>query len=163
MTRASILMITAAALLAVACRDLGLPGNIPEEQARRAPPPELVAEVIGPAPEEVTRLVVDGRLWVPQGRPAPRDPGELRPVGATAGMTVYARAWDERPFRAVFTRAPITAPDEAPTAKAAMEARREHWQEYAPVAGLVGRAAAPTRLPIDPTAGAPPTTQNNSN
>lgn len=137
-------------LLLTSCRDLGLPGNVPEQEARTAAPPELVAQVIPPAERDEVRLVMDGRLWVPAGAPFIAPPAGMRPVGATAGVTVYARAWDERPYRAIFTPVAMPAPETATTARSAMEARLEHWQEYAPVIGQRGRAAAPARLRPDP-------------
>jgi hypothetical protein len=134
------------------CRDLGLAGNVPEQESRRASPPELVAQVMAPAEADGLRLVVDGRLWAPQGQPSARPADQLRPVGATAGQTVYARAWDERPYRAIFTRVEMPPPDVATTARAAMEGRQDHWQEYAPVIGRRGRASPPARvlpLPVE--------------
>jgi hypothetical protein len=151
MTR-TFMLLFGLALLPAGCRDLGLPGNVPEQEARTAPPPELVAQVMTPAEREDVRLVVDGRLWVPTGMPMPRGEGQLRPVGATAGQTVYARAWDERPYRAIFTRVEMPAPEAAATARAAMDARLVYWQEYAPVIGQRGRVTAPARVrpvPLD--------------
>jgi hypothetical protein len=146
-------------LLLPACRDLGLPGNIPTEEARRAEPPDLVAQVMAPADDAAVRLVVDGRLWVPVGPPRAIRPGALRPVGATAGQTVYARTWDDRPYGAIFTRAPMPPPEAATTVRQAIEGRVDHWQEYGPVIGRPGQVAAPARLQPDPGEGAPATTQ----
>jgi hypothetical protein len=159
MTRTSILILPVLGLLLGGCRDLGLPGNIPAEESRTATPPELVAQVTAPAEAEAPRLVVDGRLWVPVGQPSPRDPATLRPVGAAAGTTVYARTWDERPYRALFTRVAVPTADAAPTARAAMAAGLDHWQEHAPVTGRSMTTAAPERVPADPAGGAPGTTQ----
>jgi hypothetical protein len=145
MKRTAMFLLGLTVLLA-GCRDLGLPGNVPAEEARTAPPPELVAQVMAPAEQEHLRLVVDGRLWMPQGMPVTHIAGELRPVGATAGQTVYARAWDERPYRAIFTRVEMPPAEEAMTARAAMEAGLDHWQQYSPVIGRRGRATAPARV-----------------
>ncbi len=134
------------AILVAGCTDLGLEGNIPAEQGRTAPPPELVAQVMAPADHDTRPLVVDGRLWVPAGLPTTRAAAELRPVGSTAGQTVYARAWDERPFGAIFTRVQVPDAESATTARAAMQARREHWQEYAPASGPSGRSAPTGRF-----------------
>jgi hypothetical protein len=133
-------------VLLAGCRDLGLPGNVPEQEARTATPPELVAQVMAPAERDQVRLVVDGRLWVPTGSPVTLGAAGLRPVGATAGQTVYARPWDERPYRAIFTRVVMPEPGAATTARAAMEGRLEHWQEYAPVIGRRSRATRPSRV-----------------
>jgi hypothetical protein len=149
MKRTSLFLFGLTFLLA-GCRDLGLPGNVPAEEARTATPPELVAQVLAPAERDDVRLVVDGRLWVAQGQPFTRGAGDLRPVGATAGLTVYARAWDERPYRAIFTRVTMPAPEVATTARGAMDARLDHWQEYAPVIGQRGRATRPARVRPDP-------------
>lgn len=143
MKRTSALIVVGAALLLGACQDLGLPGNIPAEEARRAPPSDLVAEVIRPVEAEAMQLVMDGRLWVPSGRPRAMDPDQLRPVGSAAGRTVYGRTWDERPYGALFVRLPAADPAAAGTAREAMEARLEQWQEFAPVIGQQGRQAGP--------------------
>lgn len=138
------------------CRDLGLDGNVPEEQSRTQAPPDLVRDVIPPPAETITRLVVDGRLWIPTGRPAHYSSGRLRPVGSAAGQTVYARAWDERPYVALFTRATIRASEDAATAREAMDAGTEQWQEYAPVRGQSGSASDSDRLRHDLIREAPP-------
>jgi len=150
MNRTSIAMVTLA-VLAGGCTDLGLDGNVPAEQSRTAPPPELVAEVMAPTDHVEVPLVVDGRLWVPTGMPTVRAAAELRPVGSTAGRTVYARAWDDRPFAAIFTRVQVPAADAAATAQAAMLAERDHWQEYAPATGSSGRSAPTGRFRGEPT------------
>jgi hypothetical protein len=159
MTRRRLVACAAVPCVLGACQDLGLPGNIPVEEARARTPTELVAEVRGPLDDAPAPLVVDGRLWVPDGEPRVRAGAELRPVGSVGGQTVYARSWDERPYSVVFTRVEVPAPADAPTARAAMEAGREHWQAYAPVIGRSGRIPAADRLlRRDPTDGAPRTT-----
>lgn len=151
MTRTAIFLFGLTFLL-TGCRDLGLPGNVPEQESRTAAPPDLVAQVMARADRDEAQLVVDGRLWAPQGRPFTRGAGDLKPIGATAGQTVYARAWDERPYRAIFTRVEQPAAEAATTVRAAMDARLEHWQEYAPVIGRRGRATAPARVLPGPAA-----------
>lgn len=146
------------ALLATGCADLGLEGNIPAEQSRTMPPPELVTAVMPPTADDAVRLVVDGRLWVPAGQPATRAAAELRPVGSAAGRTVYARAWDDRPFNAIFTRVEGARPEAATSVRAAMVADRQHWQEYAPATGSSGRSAPTGRFrtePLEDDPGAP--------
>lgn len=126
------------ALLLAGCKDLGLEGNIPAEESRTMRPPELVAEVWAPATDPAPQMVVDGRLWVPTGRPLILQADALRPVGSAAGQTVYARTWDDRPYRALFTSVPAPAAEAARTVREAMDAGLDHWQEYAPVTGRTG-------------------------
>jgi hypothetical protein len=161
MSRTATVTLIALTFLSSACRDLGLAGNVPEGESRMAAPPELVSQVVAPVPGTATQLVMDGRLWVPTGRPMPRDAEQLRPVGATAGQTVYARAWDERPYRAIFVQVPATPPGVEPTPRQTMDAGLDHWQEYAPVPGRGARPQAPTHLVPEAAGGAPRTTQPN--
>lgn len=142
------------------CRDLGLPGNVPEEQSRTQPPPELVRQVTDRPDDTPRRLVVDGRLWVPSGRPTTLTGGPLRPVGSAAGQTVYARAWDDRPYRAIFTAVATPAATGAATARDAMAAGQEHWQEYAPVLGQSGGSAGVDPVRHDMAREAPPGTRD---
>lgn len=134
------------AILAAGCTDLGLEGNVPAEQSRNAPPSALVVEVMAPADRAEVPLVVDGRLWLPTGLPATRAGADLRPIGSSAGRTVYARAWDDPPFAAIFTRVQVPGADAAATPRAAMLAGRDHWQEYAPATGSSGRSAPTGRF-----------------
>jgi hypothetical protein len=107
------------ALLALAgCRDMGLAGNLPLEEAERMPPPALVAAVFAESPAGGEDLVIDGRLWVPWGLPVALDAGELRAVGSSHGRTVHARAWDRSPYDALF-----------------IPADTDGWQGHAPVIG----------------------------
>jgi hypothetical protein len=156
MEKRFIIVVAGLALVLGGCRDLGLPGNIPEEEARVQAPPDLVRDVMPRTGEPPVRLVVDGRLWVPTGRPSPHTPGALRPVGSAAGQTVYARSWDERPYRAIFTAVEMPALELAATPREAMEAGREHWQEYAPVIGQTGSVPAADRFRQDRPREAPP-------
>ena len=111
----------AAALLLAGCSNMGLDeGPIPLEEARHAPPTELVAAVHAVPADADAEIVMDGKLWTPWGLPSTRDRATLRPVGSTHGVTVFARAWDRSPFDAVFT----------PT--------DQGWQGYAQVIGLSG-------------------------
>lgn len=122
MTRASTILL--AALLLSGCSNMGLDaGPIPLEEARHAPPPELVAAVHAEPAEADETLVMGGRLWVPWGRPATYERTALRPVGSTHGVTVYAHAWDRSPLDALFVPA------------------GEKWQGYAVVIGQSGPAA----------------------
>jgi hypothetical protein len=157
MAKRCIIVVAGLALVLGGCRDLGLPGNVPEEESRVQPPPDLVRDVMPRHGEPPVGLVVDGRLWVPTGRPAPHAAGALRPVGSAAGMTVYARSWDERPYRAIFTPVEMPALELAATPREAMDAGREHWQEYAPVIGQTGSAPTADRLRHDLPREAPPT------
>lgn len=124
MKRAPLLAL-AALLAATGCRDMGLSGNLPLDEAERMAPPALVAAVFARAPAEAEEIIIDGRLWVPWGLPAEMDADDLRPVGSTHGITVYARAWDRSPYDALF------APHD-----------RAGWQGYAPVIGRSGGGAA---------------------
>jgi hypothetical protein len=145
MNRKGAIVLVGLATLLGGCRDLGLAGNIPAEESRRADPPPLVADVMRPAPGGDTQLVMDGRLWVPTGHPVALPVTELRPVGSAMGQTVYARWWDDRPFRAIFIQA-IVHPQ---SAREALHATRQHWQEFAPVIGRRGQAGLldPARQP----------------
>lgn len=119
MTRAPAILL--AALLLTGCSNMGLDaGPIPLEEARQAPPPELVAAVHARPADADRTLVVDGRLWVPWGLPATYERAALRPVGSARGITVYAHSWDRSPFDALFAPA-----DDA-------------WQGYAAVIGDAG-------------------------
>lgn len=157
MAKRCIIVVAGLALVLGGCRDLGLPGNVPDEESRVQPPPDLVRDVIAQDREPAVRLVVDGRLWVPTGRPAPHAADALRPVGSAAGQTVYARSWDERPYQAIFTQVEMPALELAATPREAMDAGRQHWQEYAPVIGQSGSAPTADRLRHDLPREAPPT------
>jgi hypothetical protein len=156
MKQTHVIIVTGLVLALGGCRDLGLPGNVPEEQSRTQPPPDLVREVTTLPDDTPGRLVVDGRLWVPTGRPTALTGGQLRPVGSAAGQTVYARAWDDRPYRAIFTAVDMPAAADAATARDAMAAGQEHWQEYAPVLGQSGGSAGTDRMRHDLIREAPP-------
>jgi hypothetical protein len=147
MKRNAVIIAAGLALALSACRDLGLHGNIPAEEARGASPPELVAEVYRPVEGGDFQLVMDGRLWVPTGTPRTLTASELRPVGSAAGQTVYARPWDERPYGALFTRLPAGDPQTAANPREAMAAAGEQWQEFAPVTGRRGTQGAPAQAP----------------
>jgi hypothetical protein len=149
MDKRYIIVVAVLALALGGCRDLGLPGNVPEEESRSQPPPDLVRDVMPRVGEPPVRLVVDGRLWVPSGRPAPHGPDALRPVGSAAGQTVYARVWDERPYRAIFTQVEMPALELAATPREAMDAGLDHWQEYAPVIGQTGSGPTADRVRHD--------------
>jgi hypothetical protein len=123
----------ATALLAVGCMDLGLQGNIPEEEAETASLPELVAAVTAPA--EDTHVVVDGREWVPSGGPMAVRLEELSPVGSAMGRTVYARAWDDEPYDELFTR--LDEPADP------LEIDPKEWRRYVPVLGGGGSGRDP--------------------
>jgi hypothetical protein len=158
MRRTAPVVCMAAAFLVVGCKDLGLPGNLPAEESRTMPPPELVAQVIPQERDTGPDLIMDGRLWVPTGRPfSLTATTRLRPIGSAAGRTVYAREWDEPPYSAIFARVETPTPDEAASPREAMAYGREHWQEYAPALGRTGPAASLDRLRRDPTEGAPTT------
>jgi hypothetical protein len=145
MKRNAIIIAVGLALSLGACRDLGLPGNIPAEELQ---PPELVSEVHRPVEGGDFQLVMDGRLWVPTGAPRTLTAAELRAVGSAAGQTVYARPWDERPYGALFTRVPAADPQAAATPRDAMAAGREQWQEFVPVTGRRGTQVAPAQEPL---------------
>lgn len=119
MTRVSALVL--AALLLTGCSDMGLDaGPIPLEEARQAPPHDLVAAVHARPADAGETLVVDGRLWVPWGLPTAYEREALRSVGSAHGTTVYAHSWDRSPFDALFVPAAGT------------------WQGYAAVIGRSG-------------------------
>ena len=109
------------ALLVAGCGpDLGLEGTVPLEEARQAPPSELVAMVHAPPPVADEQIVVNGRLWVPWGLPVEMASDALRSVGSAHGTTVHARWWDRSPYDALFAR------------------HDGAWQGYAPVFGRSG-------------------------
>lgn len=119
-------------LAAVGCENMGLDDAGPADEARQRSPSELVAAVTQPAPEQGERaLVVAGRLWVPAGTPVALDEAGLRPVGSSAGQTVYARGWDRPPYGELFTR----LDDEARDRRLADRIRGDGWQAYLPVVG----------------------------
>ena len=93
-----------------ACRDMGLEGNIPLEEAMEKPPTPLVVAVTSAADAAGDRLVVDGRLWVPSGMPLTMEEADLRAVGSATGRTVYARRWDQSPYDALFIPRPTGGP-----------------------------------------------------
>lgn len=105
-------------LVLAGCQDLGLEDNLPLQVAEHAAPSELVTAVHARATAEGEPVIVDGRLWVPWGRPEPLDPDRLRPVGSFQGETLYVRAWDRSPFDHVFA-----------------ETVAGRWQGHAPVIG----------------------------
>jgi hypothetical protein len=158
MKRISPVVCAAVAFLTVGCTDLGLPGNIPAEEAQTMPPPDLVAHVLPPAGDAAAPLIMDGRLWVPAGQPfSPPSTTRMRPIGSAAGQTVYTRAWDEPPYSAIFVRMETLSAEEAASPAEAMAFGHERWQEYAPAAGQTGPAASLDQLRRDPTEGAPTT------
>ncbi|MGK7310748.1 MAG: hypothetical protein ACN0LA_00780 [Candidatus Longimicrobiales bacterium M2_2A_002] len=131
MTRAATILL--AALLLSGCSNMGLDaGPIPLEEARHAPPPELVAAVHARPADADATLVMDGRLWVTWGLPATYERATLRPVGSTHGVTVYAYSWDRPPLDELFVPA------------------GEKWQGYAVVIGRSGPAATADAGASDP-------------
>lgn len=87
------------------CRNMGLDYAGPEDEAVTADPTELVAAVHARAAEEERRpLIVEGKKWVPSGRPLMLNEDEVTPVGSAGGRTVYARSWDDSPYEALFAR-----------------------------------------------------------
>lgn len=135
---------------AAGCKDLGLDGNIPLEEAQDRPPSALVAAVMAPVEPVSERLVVDGRLWIPSGMPLTLQESDLRAVGSATGRTVYARRWDESPYDALFVR--LAAADPSAPAGAVRTGGGE-WIELQPVRGRSGRVpgegegAAPAPAP----------------
>lgn len=149
MKRITMVALAIAAGATTACRDLGLEGNIPLEEARDREPSALVAAVMRPTEVVAQRIVVDGRLWVPSGQPITAGAEDLQPVGSADGTTVYARRWDRPPYDAVFIRlAPAGAPGRPPAAGI-----EEHWVELMPVRGRSGPVpGASPRGPADTAA-----------
>ncbi len=93
------------ALALAGCQNMGLYDAGEEDVAVVAPPSELVAAVYGPAaPGSTQSLIVDGRKWVPAGRPLALGEADVASVGSAGGLTVYARSWDSAPYDALFTR-----------------------------------------------------------
>ncbi|MFP4623762.1 MAG: hypothetical protein ACLFRX_06235 [Gemmatimonadota bacterium] len=117
------------ALALAACQDLGLEENVSLADAKQAPLPELLAAVMEPVAES-PRIIVDGKLWVPDDRPRALREEELRTVGSADGRTVYAPTWDRPPYDRLFTR--VEDPARDPLALNPGEAR---WQAYLPVIG----------------------------
>lgn len=147
---ATIAFFTLAAPLALAgCQDLGLEGNIPLAEAEDRAPSELVAAVYAPTEVQDQQLIVDGRLWVPQGAPLTVSARELRPVGSAGGKTVHARSWDQAPYDALFTELPPQAPTDS-LVFGPQEGTQ--WQEWAPV---IGRSGALPPAGADHDAAAP--------
>lgn len=126
------------AVVLVGCQDMGLPGNIPLEEAEQKPAPALAAAA-HPAEgtTEAPKLVLDGTLWVPSGVPGTISEDALRPVGATQGRTVYARSWDRSPYGELFTR--------VEAGQATGSGAQADWQSYLPVIG----GGTPGAGPVD--------------
>ena len=106
MKRTTIAVLGLVAGTAAGCKDMGLEGNVPLEEAQDRPPSALVAAVLAPVEAVNARLIVDGRLWIPSGQPLTLQESDVRAVGSATGQTVYARRWDESPYDALFVRAP---------------------------------------------------------
>lgn len=121
MKRASTAIVLATIVALTGCRDMGLEGNVPLQEAEQMAPPDLVAAVHGPAQDTAEPVILDGRTWVPWGEPQAMSAGALRPVGSVHGTTVYVRSWDRSPYDALFTATGDGA-----------------WQGHAPVIGQSG-------------------------
>lgn len=105
-------------LAVVGCQNMGLDYAGPAEEAEVRPPFDLVASTTAPAAAAEERgLIMDGRMWVPSGRPLDRAEEGIRPVGSADGTTVYARGWDEAPYDELFAEGD------------------EGWRSYRPVIG----------------------------
>lgn len=139
-TTIGVLALTMAAT--TACRDMGLDGNVPLDQAENKAPRPLVEAVTQRGQDTGPRLVVDGRLWVPSGEPQDLDNDDLRAVGSGDGHTVYARPWDRPPFDAIFVQI-------QPDLEGFGDPRQ--WQQLEPVRGRTG----PLPSPGDPAASPP--------
>ena len=111
----------AALLMLTGCRDMGLEGNLPLEEAEGMEPTELVASVHDRDVEAEEAVIFDRRLWVPWGRPLALDLNDLRPVGSVQGVTLHVRRWDGSPYDAILART-VTGT----------------WQSHAPVIGHSG-------------------------
>ncbi|HUG40203.1 MAG TPA: hypothetical protein VMM12_06955 [Longimicrobiales bacterium] len=133
MTRITIAALALVAGATAGCRDMGLDGNIPLEEARARETSELVAATMRPRAAPAQRLVVDGRLWVPFGLPLTLDASDLRAVGSADGQTVHARRWDQAPYDALFIPLPP-----AGGVAALGGAGPQEWQELRPVHGRSG-------------------------
>lgn len=103
------------------CKDMGLEGNIPLQEAEQMAPPDLVAAVHAPVREAPEPAILDGRVWVPWGLPRYMDAGDLRPVGSVHGVTLYTYSWDRAPYDALFSTTGLG-----------------EWQGHAPVIGYSG-------------------------
>lgn len=130
MQRTTIALVLTLTLTAAACRDMGLDGNIPLDQAEHMPPKPLVQQVMERGEDPGPRLIVDGRIWAPSGQPQQMDADQLRAVGSGDGHTVYARTWDTPPFDAVF----VQVQDE----QSALAAPATRWLRLEPVRGRTG-------------------------
>lgn len=121
------------------CKDMGLDGNLPLEEARARQNSALMRAISTPTESGATRLIVDGRLWVPAGRPLTVQAEDLRSIGAADGQTVYARGWDRSPYDALFIRATAEEDD----ASSPSMATGERWIQLAPVRGRTGPLSEP--------------------
>lgn len=129
MKRMTIAVLGLVAGTVAGCKDMGLPGNVPLEEAQDRPPSALVAAVLAPVEAVNARIVVDGRLWVPSGQPLTVQESDLRAVGSATGRTVHARRWDASPYDALFVREESAG---------ATSARGGEWIELRPVRGRSG-------------------------
>ena len=120
--RASLIAAAAAALVAVGCRDSGLPDrNLALEDARHRAPDALVQAVhpeTNPALHGAAAeahgagmtsgpVTVGGQTFQAAGRPIALGDASLRSVGTSAmGGTFSAAAWDEPPYDRLYLAHP---------------------------------------------------------
>ena len=116
------------------CKDMGLEGNIPLDEARDRAPSQLVAAVMRPTESVAERLIIDGRRWLPSGLPLTMNQADLRAVGSADGTTVHARQWDQSPYDALFI--PLDAVNRSAGEPGLLTPSR--WVELRPVLGRSG-------------------------
>lgn len=105
----------------VGCENMGLDYAGTGEEGRNRASTDLVSSVHRAAPAATQPVIVDGRRWVPAGKPIRLDAAELRSVGSSGGQTLYARQWDDAPFDMLFIRSQprgSSAPQPSPQATA---------------------------------------------
>lgn len=135
-------------LTLVGCENMGLDDAGTDEEGRNRASTDLVSSVHRAAPAATQPVIVDGRRWVPAGKPVTLDAAELRSVGSSAGQTLYARQWDAAPFDMLFIRSQPRGPSaQQPTGDAVRDpasageagsAGDAEWQPLVPVIGEDG-------------------------
>ena len=81
-----------------ACRDLGLDGNVPLNEAENRRYRYSTYESSEAVGEPGRTLPFNGRNWMASADVEPIPEGILREVGSASGTTLYAPVWEEPPF-----------------------------------------------------------------
>lgn len=88
-----------------ACRDVGLGGNVPLEEAENRQFRYSVYEMTEAAGHGANVLSFDNRSWMANATTTPIPERLLRVVGSADGVELFAPVWAEAPHVQLFTRA----------------------------------------------------------